>query len=112
MKEFISAIVEFAPIALIIWWWPDRREKGISLNCLGAAFVASGACSYVGAKYFGLMVFGKISTAMGERAVGGSVFLITTGGILFLLHYVLRLATPFVRRLYTRTRKRLTKYSG
>jgi hypothetical protein len=102
MKVLASFIVEFAPIFLVVWWWPEQRGRSssrIALNCIGTAFVASGICSYIGAKYFGLTVFGRLSTITGEHAAGASVFLITIGIALLLLHYFIRAASLFVHRV-------------
>jgi len=115
MKVIASLIVEFAPIFLVVWWWPEQRGRSrsrIALNCVGTAFVASGICSYIGAKYFGLTVFGRISVITGQQAAGASLFFITIGVALFLLHYVLRAVSPFARRVYMRTTKRLTSRSS
>jgi hypothetical protein len=103
MQVLASVIVELAPIFLVVWWWPDRREstrRRVGLDCLGAAFVAGGLCSYIGAKYFGLLVFGRQSVVMGQRATGAALFVSTLGAALFLLHYVFRAASPFARRFY------------
>ena len=110
-----SLTVEFAPIFLVVWWWPEQHGKSssrIALNCVGTAFVASGICSYIGAKYFGLTVFGRVSAITGEQAPGASLFFIIIGVALFLLHYVLRTARPFLHRVYVRTTKRLTNRSS
>jgi hypothetical protein len=115
MKVLASLIVEFAPIFLVVWWWPEQRGRSrsrITLNCVGTAFVASGICSYIGTKYFGLTVFGRVSAITGEQATGASLFFITIGVALFLLYYVLRAASPFVHRVYMRTTKRLTNRSS
>ena len=115
MKVLASLIVEFAPIFLVVWWWPEQRGRSssrIALNCIGAAFVASGICSYIGARCFGLTVFGRVSAITGEHAAGASLFFMTIGVALFLLHYVFRAASPFVHRVYMRTTKRLTNRSS
>ncbi len=112
MKVLASLIVELAPIFLVVWFWPNRREnsgRGVSLDCLGAAFLASAVCSYVGAEYFGLAVFGRRSVIAGEQATGAALFLAALGVALYLLHYVFRAARPLIRRLFPFTAKRLTK---
>ena len=115
MKVLASLTVEFAPIFLVVWWWPEQHGKSssrIPLNCVGTAFVASGICSYIGAKYFGLTVFGRVSATTGEQAPGASLFFIIIGVALFLLHYVLRAARSFLHRVCVRTTKRLTNRSS
>src|SRR5205807_280007 len=100
-----------APIFLVVWYWPNRREKprrGVSLDCLGVAFLASALCSYVGAKYFGLAVFGRLSVITGEQAKGATLFLAALGIALYLLHYVLLAARSLLRRIFVFTAKRLT----
>ena len=76
-----------------------RSSSRIALNCIGTAFIASGICSYIGAKYFGLTVFGRVSAITGEHAAGASVFFITIGVALLLLHYVIRAASLFIHRI-------------
>lgn len=110
MQGLASVIVELAPIFLVVWWWPERREstrRWVGLNCLGAALVASGLCSYIGAKYFGLEVFGKRSVMTGQRATGAALFVSTLGATLFLLHYVFRAASPFAQRFYALAMKQM-----
>ncbi len=104
MQVLASVIVELAPIWLVVWWWPERRKstrRGVGLNCLGAALVASGLCSYIGAKYFGLVLFGRQSVMTGQQSTGAAVFVSTLGAALILLHYVFRAISPFTRRFYS-----------
>jgi hypothetical protein len=99
MKSFISAVVQFLPMIGVTGWLSYRYDlpRKMALKLVGPGLAASGLCTLVGAKYFDLVVFSKRSVMSGERAVGASLFMITFGLGLVVLHYALAAVFPSMR---------------
>src|SRR5712691_11475842 len=89
MKALFSAIVELTPLVLVFLWLSisEKLGKRSILKALGGAFIASGACSFVGVRYFGLAVFGRYSVMKGETGEGACLFMAVVGLGLLLLHF-------------------------
>lgn len=65
----------------------------------GPALVASGLCSLIGVKGFGLSFFGKTTVAHGEDAVDGAIIMIVFGAVVSALHYLIFALVPAIWRL-------------
>lgn len=101
MKDRISLLVQFGPIFPVVWWMGRRHghQGKMLLRDGGPALAASGLCSLLGAKWFGLSFFGKTTVSHGEDAVDGAIFMMVFGGGVFALHYLVFAFVPALWRL-------------
>ena len=99
--------VQIVPVYLVIWWLGRRHahQKKMIMRDGGPALVASGFCSLIGAKYFGLSVFGKTTVARGSDAVGVALFMMAFGLVVLALHYFVFALIPSIWRFFRRESK-------
>lgn len=67
----------------------------------GFALVASGVCSYIGAKFFDLPGVGRGRTITGVEAVGASLFTTSLGVGMIAIYYLFSFLVPWMIRFYS-----------
>jgi len=79
--------------------WPPGEDAPARWRTGPRGLAASGLCSLIGAKWFGLSFFGKTTVSHGADAVDGAIFMIVFGSMVFALHYLVFALVPAMWRL-------------